>query len=45
MILENVHVTLRKQDDVPSLRCRWFVDEFRCSLKEVCERSDFRVVL
>ncbi len=40
-----VHITLRVLEDVPSLRLRRFVDEFRCSLRQVCERGDFRVVL
>ena len=40
-----IHITLRVQKDVPSLRCRQFVDEFRCSLREACERCDFRVVI
>ncbi len=39
------HITLRVQKDVPSLRSRRFVDEFRCSLREACGRDDFRVVL
>ena len=33
-----IHITLRVQKDVPSLRCRQFVDEFRCSLREACVR-------
>ncbi len=40
-----VHITLRVQKDVPSLRCRRFVDSFRSSLREACERGDFGVVL
>jgi REP element-mobilizing transposase RayT len=37
------HVTLRVRRDVPSLRSRRFVEEFRVSLREGCERGDFRV--
>jgi REP element-mobilizing transposase RayT len=29
--------------DVPSLRCRRFIAEFRSSLREICERGEFRV--
>ena len=39
-----VHVTLRVRSDVPSLRGRVFVQEFRRSLAEACERGGFRVV-
>jgi len=37
------HVTLRVRRDVPSLRCRRFVREFRTSLRQACERGEFRV--
>jgi REP element-mobilizing transposase RayT len=40
-----VHITLRVQKDVPSLRLKRFADEFRRSLRQVIERGDFRVVL
>ena len=39
-----VHVTLRVREDVPSLRDRGFVREFRRSLAKACERGNFRVV-
>ena len=38
------HVTLRVRPDVPSLRSRRFVREFQRSLRNVCERGEFRVV-
>jgi len=38
------HVTLRVREDVPSLRTRDFVQEFRRSLSDACERGAFRVV-
>ena len=38
------HVTLRVQRSVSSLRSRSFLKEFRRSLREACERGDFRVV-
>ena len=38
------HVTLRVQRSVPSLRGRGFLKEFRRSLRQACERGDFRVV-
>ncbi len=37
------HLTLRVRSDVPSLRCRRFVNEFRASVRRACERSDFRL--
>ena len=40
-----MHITLRVQKDVPSLRLKRFADEFRRSLRQVIERGDFRVVL
>jgi REP element-mobilizing transposase RayT len=39
-----VHVTLRVRVGVPSLRTVAFVREFRRSLREACERGDFRVI-
>ena len=38
------HVTLRVRKDVPSLRFKRFVREFRRSLRQACERDGFRVV-
>ena len=38
------HVTLRVRRDVPSLRTRVFVHEFKRSLAQACERGAFRVV-
>ena len=38
------HVALRVRDDLPSLRTRCFVREFQRSLRQVCERDDFRAV-
>ncbi len=38
------HVTLRVLKDVPSLRSKRFVGEFRRSLRQACERDGFRVV-
>lgn len=38
------HVTVRVRRDVPSLRSKRFVREFRRSLREACERGEFRVV-
>ena len=38
------HVTLRVQKDVPSLRTKRFMRAFRRSLRQACERDDFRVV-
>ena len=38
------HVTLRVRRDVPSLRRRPLVREFRRSLAKACERGEFRVV-
>jgi REP element-mobilizing transposase RayT len=37
------HITLRVRRDVPSLRNRRFIREFQASLREACERGDFRV--
>ena len=37
------HVTLRVRTGVPCLRNRRFIGEFRVSLREACERSEFRV--
>lgn len=37
------HVTVRVRGDVPSLRCKDFVKEFRRSLRKVLARGDFRV--
>ena len=37
------HVTLRVRNGLPSLRNRRFIREFRVSLREACERGDFRV--
>ena len=39
-----VHVTLRVQSGVPSLRSSKFVGAFRRTLEPACERGDFRVV-
>ena len=39
-----VHVTLRVREDVPSLRDRSLVREFRASLAKASERGSFRVV-
>ena len=39
-----VHVTLRLQRDVPSLRSKRFVRAFRATLLPARERADFRVV-
>ena len=39
-----VHVTIRVRSDLPSLRSRRVVREFRRSLAESCERGGFRVV-
>ncbi len=36
-------MTLRVRSDVPSLRCRRFVNEFRASVRKACERGDFRL--
>ena len=36
-------MTLRVRRDVPSLRNRRFVSEFQASLREACERGEFRV--
>ncbi len=38
------HVTLRVRRGIPSLRKRKFVQEFRRSLGQACERGEFRVV-
>lgn len=38
------HVTIRVRPDVPSLRSRRFLKEFRRTLRAACERGDFRVV-
>ncbi len=38
------HVTLRVLKEVPSLRSRRFVREFKRSLREACDREGFRVV-
>ena len=38
------HVTLRVQRSVSSLRSRGLLREFRRSLRQACERGDFRVV-
>ncbi len=37
-------VTLRVRRGLPSLRCRRFLKAFRPSLRQACERGDFRVV-
>lgn len=37
------HVTIRVRRGIPSLRCRPFLREFRASLREACERGEFRV--
>ena len=37
------HVTLRVRRDVPSLRNRRFIGEFRTSIRRACERGEFRV--
>jgi REP element-mobilizing transposase RayT len=37
------HVTLRVRRELPSLRDRRFVSEFRPSLRAACDRGDFRV--
>ena len=37
------HVTLRVRSGVPSLRTRRFVRAFAASLRQACERGDFRV--
>jgi REP element-mobilizing transposase RayT len=37
-------VTLRVRPGVPSLRSQRFAAEFRTSLRQACERSEFRVV-
>ena len=39
-----VHVTLRVREDVPSLRSKRFIREFRRSLRQACKRDGFRVV-
>ncbi len=39
-----VHVTFRVRKDVPSLRTKRLVREFRRSLAKACERGRFRVV-
>ena len=39
-----VHVTFRVRKDVPGLRTKRLVREFRRSLAKVCERGRFRVV-
>ena len=38
-----VHVTIRLRADVPSLRTKRFIKEFRRTLTPVCERGEFRV--
>ena len=38
------HVTLRIRREIPSLRSRRFVSEFKRTLAMCCERGDFRVV-
>ncbi len=38
------HVTLRVRQGLPSLRSRLFLKAFRRSLRQTCERGDFRVV-
>jgi REP element-mobilizing transposase RayT len=38
------HVTLRVRQGLPSLRSRRFLKVFRRSLRQACERGDFRVV-
>jgi REP element-mobilizing transposase RayT len=38
------HVTIKTRREVPSLRTRAFVREFRRSLREAAERGEFRVV-
>ncbi len=40
-----VHVTFRVRKDVPGLRTKRLVREFRRSLAKACERGRFRVVL
>ncbi len=37
-------MTVRVQEDVPSLRRRAFIREFRSTLRRGCERGEFRVV-
>ncbi|MDJ0865964.1 MAG: transposase [Myxococcota bacterium] len=37
------HVTIRVREEIPSLRTRRFVAEFRASLRKACERGEFRV--
>lgn len=37
------HVTLRVRREVPSLRSRRFIGEFRATLRQACERGEFRV--
>ena len=39
-----VHVTLRVRRELPSLRTKRFLREFRRSLAKACERGEFRVV-
>ena len=39
-----VHVTFRVRKDLPSLRTKPLVREFRRSLAKACERGRFRVV-
>lgn len=38
------HVTLRLLRGIPSLRSRRFLSAFRASLRQACDRGDFRVV-
>jgi hypothetical protein len=38
------HVTLRVRSGLPSLRSRRFLTEFCSTLRQACERGDFRVV-
>jgi REP element-mobilizing transposase RayT len=38
------HVTIRVRRGVPSLRSRAFLSDFRASLRDACERGEFRVV-
>ena len=38
------HITLKVLKDVPSLRAKRFVREFKRSLREACDREGFRVV-
>ena len=39
-----IHVTIRVRREIPSLRSRRFIRDFRKSLRKACERGAFRVV-